>query len=68
MATKDLPRPWMLAALADVPIDELTRLDGREPHQEQRTDQLPRPDQRRRRLADWRCGGRGHGILTDHPN
>jgi hypothetical protein len=58
----------MLAALADVPIDELTRQDRRESHDDQRTGQLPRPDQRRRRLADWRWGGRRHGVLADRPN
>jgi hypothetical protein len=69
MTTKDLPRPWILAALADVPIDELTRQDGPEADQDQRadrrTDQLPRPDERRRRLAAWRCDRRGHRALAD---
>jgi hypothetical protein len=68
MAMKDLPRPWMLAALADVPIDELTRQDRREPHEDQRVGQLPRPDERRRRLTDWRCFGPGHGVSAHRPN
>jgi hypothetical protein len=56
MAMKDLPRPWLLAALADVPITELARLDADEPRDDEEDRWLPRADQRRRRLATWRGG------------
>jgi hypothetical protein len=54
MAMKDLPRPWLLAALTDVPITELARLDADEPREDEEERQLPRADQRRQRLASWR--------------
>ena len=42
MAMKDLPRPWLLAALTDVPITELARLDADEARQNERDRWLPR--------------------------
>jgi hypothetical protein len=55
MTINDLPRPWLLAALADVPITELVRQDTHDPQDDERERALPRSDQRRRRLADWRA-------------
>jgi hypothetical protein len=56
MAMNDLPRPWLLAALADVPITELARLDADEPREDEEEERsLPRADQRRQRLATWRA-------------
>jgi hypothetical protein len=63
MAMKDLPRPWLLAALADGPITEIARLDADEPRDDEEDRSLPRADQRRRRLATWR-GGR-HPLSHD---
>jgi hypothetical protein len=55
MAMKDLPRPWLLAALADVPITELAQLGADQPCEDEEEErQLPRADQRRQRLASWR--------------
>jgi hypothetical protein len=64
MAMKDLPRPWLLAALADVPITELARLDADEPREDDEEERsLPRADQRRQRLAAWR--GRRPSVSYD---
>ena len=63
MSMNSLPRPWVLAALANVPITELARVDAREPSREQRGPALPRADQRRSRLATWR--GSGHVYARD---
>jgi hypothetical protein len=63
MAMKDLPRPWLLAALADVPITELARLEADEPREDEEKRRLLRADQRRRRLAAWR--GPGHPYAYD---
>jgi hypothetical protein len=59
MAISNLPRPWMLAALANVPVTELTRDDDAEASIEPRIGTLPRPDERRARLASW-PGARPH--------
>jgi hypothetical protein len=69
MAMKDLPRPWLLAALTELPITELARLDPEEPRGDERDRWLPRADQRRRRLATWRSSG--HPYAYDdwwHPS
>jgi hypothetical protein len=69
MAMKDLPRPWLLAALADVPVTELARLEVDEPRAGEQARSLPRADQRRRRLAAWRSSG--HPYAYDdwwHPS
>ena len=69
MAMKDLPRPWLLAALADVPITELARLVADEPREDEDKRRRLRADQRRRRLAAWR--GPGHPYAHDdwwHPS
>jgi hypothetical protein len=63
MSMNSLPRPWVLAALAKLPITELAREDVREPNYEQRRPVLPRADQRRARLATWR--GSGHVYAHD---
>ncbi|MGH6899953.1 MAG: hypothetical protein ACREJ5_25935 [Geminicoccaceae bacterium] len=68
MAMKDLPRPWLLAALADVPVTELA-LDADASRTDEQEPSLPRADQRRRRLAAWR--GPGHPYVYDdwwHPS
>jgi hypothetical protein len=54
MAISNLPRPWMLAALANVPVTELARDDDPEASIEPRVGTLPRADERRARLASWR--------------
>jgi len=69
MAMKDLPRPWLLAALTDVRVTELARLDVDEGGDEAER-WLPRADQRRQRLAAaWRSPG--HPYAHDdwwHPS
>jgi hypothetical protein len=72
MAMKDLPRPWLLAALADVPITELARLDADEPREDEDEEEersLPRADQRRQRLATWRSrrASLGHDAWWQQP-
>ena len=57
MTIEDLPRPWLLAALADLSIIELTRRRAQDNPDDERERALPRADQRRRRLADWRAAG-----------
>ena len=69
MGMKDLPRPWLLAALTDVPITELARLDAHGPREDEEERWLPRADQRRQRLAAWRSPG--HPYAHDawwHPS
>jgi hypothetical protein len=51
MAIQNLPRPWLLAALADVPMTMLAQGDGAEPNADPRDDALPRAEARRRRLS-----------------
>ena len=60
MTIQDMPRPWLLAALADFPIAELARQDVRESHEDEHGRALPRADQRRVRLAAWRRDRYGH--------
>jgi hypothetical protein len=60
---KDIPRPWLLAALTDVSINELARLDAQEPPEDVPERSLPRADERRPRLAAWR--GRGYRYPGD---
>jgi hypothetical protein len=50
MTMQHLPRPWMLAALTDVPVALLAR-NGQEPDPDGQEDAPPRPDARRRRLS-----------------
>jgi hypothetical protein len=49
MAIQDLPRPWLLAALADVPVTMLARHETDEAAARQRT--VPRAEARRPRLS-----------------
>ena len=51
MASQDLPRPWMLAALTDMPVTMLSRRNATEPDAAEHDDAVPRPDPRRRRLS-----------------
>jgi hypothetical protein len=50
MTMQHLPRPWMLAALTDVPVARLAQ-DGQESDTDWQEDAPPRPDARRRRLS-----------------
>ena len=52
MAIEHLPRPWLLAALADVPVAILTQDQAKEAEDPDRPeDRLPRAEARRRRLS-----------------
>jgi hypothetical protein len=51
MAIEHLPRPWLLAALADVPVTMLAQDETSEADAHRREHRLPRPDPRRRRLS-----------------
>jgi hypothetical protein len=68
MTLHDLPRPWLLAALADVPVAELVRPAAEVPEDDEPARALPRADQRRQRLADWRRAGRCAALGADRPN
>jgi hypothetical protein len=57
MAIQHLPRPWLLAALADVPVTMLAQHDPKEPTAAPREHRLPRPEPRRRRLSVRRLSG-----------
>jgi hypothetical protein len=51
MTMQHLPRPWMLAALADVPVTLLARQNVRELDTAVHELAPPRPEERRRRLS-----------------
>ena len=51
MAIQHLPRPWLLAALADLPVTMLAQHEAEEADADRRKHRLPRPEQRRRRLS-----------------
>ena len=51
MAREHLPRPWLLAALADVPVTILAEQEARDPVTERREHRLLRAEPRRRRLG-----------------
>ena len=51
MALQHLPRPWLLAALAEVPMTQLAQEDDDGASRRRRDEILPRPDPRRRRLS-----------------
>lgn len=51
MTIQHLPRPWMLAALADVPVTLLARQIGQETDANETEQVPPRPEPRRRRLS-----------------
>ena len=61
MALQHLPRPWLLAALAEVPITELTQEDDDGTSMRRRDEILPRPDPRRRRLSARRSASQWCG-------
>ena len=61
MALQHLPRPWLLAALAEVPMTQLAREEDERPDLRRRDDVLPRPDARRRRLSSRRSPGQWYG-------
>jgi hypothetical protein len=51
MALQHLPRPWLLAALADMPMTMLAQEDAEESDATRKEQVLPRPEARRRRLG-----------------
>ena len=51
MALHNLPRPWLLAALADMPVSMLAQDGAAEPNANPREDVLPRAEARRQRLS-----------------
>jgi hypothetical protein len=51
MAIQHLPRPWLLAALADVPLTVLTQREVDERAADRVERVLPRAEGRRRRLS-----------------
>jgi hypothetical protein len=61
MALQHLPRPWLLAALAEVPVTLLAKEDDGRAHRRRRDDVLPRPEARRRRLSARRSAGQWYG-------
>jgi hypothetical protein len=61
MALQHLPRPWLLAALAEVPITRLAQEDDEGVSIRRRDEVLPRAEARRRRLSARRSAGQWHG-------
>ena len=55
MTMQHLPRPWMLAALADVPVTLLARHNPNEADRHWQDRAPPRPEARRRRLSARHC-------------
>lgn len=55
MTMEHLPRPWMLAALTDVPVTLLARQNGKQADQGLPVHAPPRPEMRRRRLSARSC-------------
>ena len=53
MTMQHLPRPWMLAALTDVPVTLLARHNGKDADTDWHVP--PRPESRRRRLSARHC-------------
>ena len=51
MTMQHLPRPWMLAALTDMPVSLLARPHGNEADTKGEENAPPRPEARRRRLS-----------------
>jgi hypothetical protein len=84
MAKQHMPRPWLLAALADVPVAILAQHEAKESDTDRREHRLPRAETRRRRLsarhfADqwpdewygedcWRGAGRWHDLESERVN
>ena len=84
MARQHLPRPWLLAALAEVPVAILAQQEAKEPGMETREHRLPRAEPRRRRLsarhwADqwpdewfgedcWRGAAQWHDLESERAN
>jgi hypothetical protein len=61
MALQHLPRPWLLAALADMPMTMLAQEDAEESDATRAEQTLPRPEARRRRLSARRPAGPWYG-------
>jgi hypothetical protein len=61
MALQHLPRPWLLAALAEVPMTLLAQEEDERPDVRRREDVLPRPEARRRRPSSPRSAGQWYG-------
>jgi hypothetical protein len=55
MTMQHLPRPWMLAALADVPVTLLARPRAQDADPDRHEHAPPRPEARRRRLSTRPC-------------
>lgn len=51
MTMQHLPRPWMLAALTDVPVAFLAQQNAREADADREGEPPPRAEARRRRLS-----------------
>ena len=84
MAIQDLPRPWLLAALADVPVTMLAQHEATVSDADRPEHHLPRREARRRRLsvrhfADqrphegygedyWQGADQWHDIETERAN
>ena len=58
MAIQHLPRPWLLAALADVPVTMLAQHEASEADADQGEHVLPRAEARRPRLSARPRAGR----------
>ena len=56
MAIENLPRPWLLAALTGLRIEELVAADER--GWQERRGELPRAEQRRRQRREMTAGQR----------
>jgi hypothetical protein len=61
MALQHLPRPWLLAALAEVPMTSWAQEGDEAGNGSRRNDVLPRPQARRRRLSVRRSAGQWCG-------
>jgi hypothetical protein len=61
MALQHLPRPWLLAALVDVPVTLLAQHEANEADADRRPHTLPRPEARRRRLSTRHWADEWHG-------
>jgi hypothetical protein len=61
MALQHLPRPWLLAALAEVPMTLLAEKDDEGASVRRGDKVLPRPEARRRRLSARRSAGQWSG-------
>lgn len=65
MTLQHLPRPWMLAALADVPVSLLARHAVEDEAPEWEENAPPRPEERRQRLSARYGRQRCHGWYDE---